>query len=163
MTAVVGYYAFQLEGSFDVKDFFKSDSDFVVGLDKLDIHLGESGGEPAIIYIEGDLTAPSALATISRFLDKSAENPTVGKNDEGKATIQARPLFVVLDQVLKSDYARAQVEVASGMPIPAVGPAIGLEYAGRTYHAPDSKEQAQGDLRLCGGERRAAEPQPESL
>jgi predicted RND superfamily exporter protein len=141
VTAVAGYYAFQLEGSFDVKDFFKSDSDFVVGLDKLDLHLGESGGEPAIIYIEGDLTAPSALATINRFLDKSAENPTVGKNDEGEATIQARPIFVVLDQVLKSDYARAQIEAASGVPIPAVGPAIELEYAGRTYRAPDSKEQ----------------------
>ena len=55
LTAVTAYYAFQLDATFDVEDFFKSDSDFVVSLDKLDVHVGDSGGESAIIYIQGDL------------------------------------------------------------------------------------------------------------
>ena len=61
VTALAAFSAFQLEASFDVKDFFKSNSDFVVSLDKIDEHVSRSGGEPATIYIRGDLADPAAL------------------------------------------------------------------------------------------------------
>ena len=58
------YFATRLEPSFDVKDFFDSDSEFVEGLDKLDEHVKNSGGEPGIAYVSGDLTDPNALSAI---------------------------------------------------------------------------------------------------
>ncbi len=143
VTAFAGYYAFQLEGSFDVKDFFKSDSDFVVGLDKIEDHVGDAGGESAIIYIEGDLAEPAALAAIDRFLTQAADNPTVAKTNQGQATLQARPIFVVLEQVMRSDYARAQIEEASGVPITLGDGLRQTTYREKVYRRPDSKEQLQ--------------------
>lgn len=140
ITVVSGYYAFQLDATFDVKDFFKNDSDFATGLDKIDVHLGEAGGEPAIIYIEGDLTQPQTLGSISAFIDAATDNPYVAKNDEGEASIQARTVFHVLNQVIRSDYARAQIESASGVTLSTEGLSV-FEYNGRTYKWPASREQ----------------------
>ena len=115
ITAVAGYYAFQLEATFDVKDFFKSDSDFAVGLDKIDIYIGDAGGESGIIYIEGDLADPSALSAIQDFIERAADNQYVGRRDHGGAALQARTIFHVLEQVMASDYAREQIQEASGV------------------------------------------------
>ena len=56
--------AFQLEVTFDVNDFFSPDSDFVVALDKTAEYLGDQGGEPALVYVETDLTSPEAVEAI---------------------------------------------------------------------------------------------------
>ena len=56
ITAASVLLALRLDPEFDVKDFFDSNSDFVVSLDKLDEHIAERSGEPGIIYIKGDLT-----------------------------------------------------------------------------------------------------------
>ncbi|MFQ5873826.1 MAG: RND family transporter [Dehalococcoidia bacterium] len=141
VTGVAAYFAFQLEATFDVKDFFKSDSDFAVSLDKLDEHVGESGGEPAIIYIQGDLTDPAALAAVQDFLNHVANNPYVGKNDEGEASLGARPLFAVLEQVMHSDYARAQIEQVSGVSLSPDGALNEFHYGGGVYRWPRSREQ----------------------
>ena len=144
VTVVAGYFAFQLEATFDVKDFFRSDSDFVVGLDKLDEYVGESGGEPAIIYIQGDLTDPSALVAIQEFVARVAGNPYVAKNDEGEARLQQpRTIFTVLEQVMGRDYARSQVERASGVALPADGALDELRHGGRVYRRPSSREQLE--------------------
>jgi len=56
VTVASVYLAFQLEPRLDIKDFFDADSDFVIGLDKLDQHTAPAvSGEPAILYIQGDL------------------------------------------------------------------------------------------------------------
>ena len=141
VTVLAGYYAFQLEASFDVKDFFKRDSDFAVGLDKLDEHVGESGGEAALIYIEGDLTDPAALEAIQQFIERQAGNPYVAKNDDGEARLQAWPIFSILEQVMASDYARAQIEQASGVSLSTEDAMGELTYGGRVYRWPTSREQ----------------------
>jgi predicted RND superfamily exporter protein len=141
ITIVSAYFALQLKASFDVKDFFRSDSDFAIGLDKIDEHVGEAGGEPAIIYIQGDLTDPAALATIQEFIYREADNPYVAKNGEGQAAIQARTIFSVLEQVLGSQYARAQIEQASGVSLPTADGLNRFRYGGREYRWPDSREQ----------------------
>ena len=141
VTAVTGFYATKLEATFDVKDFFKTDSDFVVSLDKIDVHYGETGGEPAIIYIQGDLTDPAALGAIDDFRVRMAADPNVAKNDFGEAAVQGRPIFVLLEHVVNSEYARAQIEASSGV---AISPDQGVtttEYAGKLYRWPNSKEQ----------------------
>ena len=141
VTAVAAFYAFQLDATFDVKDFFKSDSNFVVGLDKLDDDVGQSGGEPAIIYIQGDLADPAALRAMQDFQDGLAENPYVGKNDEGQASLQARNLFVVIERVVSSEYALDQIERASGISLSTDGALNEVSYGGKVYRWPNSREQ----------------------
>jgi hypothetical protein len=58
VTAASVLLALRLGPELDVKDFFDSKSDFVVGLDKLDEHIAGRSGEPGIIYVKGDLTDP---------------------------------------------------------------------------------------------------------
>ena len=146
LTAVAGFYAMKLEATFDVKDFFKSDSDFVVSLDKIDEHLRETGGEPAIIYVRGDLTDPEVLVSLDIFRKSLASDPNVAKNDYGEASIQARPLFVVLDHAMGSEYARSQIEEASGVSLEAGTDMRRTEYAGKTYEWPGSREQIKAIL-----------------
>ena len=141
VTAAAGYYAFQLEATFDVKDFFKSDSDFAVGLDKVDVYVGESGGESATVYIEGDLTDPSALLAIQELLELAADNPYVAKNDEGEASLQARPIFSLLEQVVASDYARSQIEEISGVSISTGDDLNEFRHLGEVYRWPNSSRQ----------------------
>lgn len=141
ITAVAVFYAMKLEGTFDVKDFFKSDSDFVVGLDKLEEHVGEEGGESAIIYVQGDLTDPKSLLAINEFLARAADNEYVAKNDHGEASLQARPIFFVLDQVVRSEYTRAQIEEATGVTISTDEGLTEFQYQGRSYLWPDSRRE----------------------
>ena len=141
ITIVAAYYAFQLKATFEVEDFFKADSDFAVGLVKLDEHVGESGGEPAVIYIQGNLADPSALVAMEEFLDRVADNPYVAKTEGGDVTIQARSIFGVLDQVMRSEYARAQIEQASGVARSTDDGLSEFSYEGRTYLWPDSQKQ----------------------
>ena len=99
-----------------MKDFFDSNSDFVVGLDKLDEHIAERSGEPGMIYVKEDLTDPRALAAMQRFVDKLAENPYVGRDADGVLSLEDN-IFSVLERVTGSAYARGQVTQASGLEI----------------------------------------------
>lgn len=136
----------KLEATFDVKDFFKNDSDLVVSLDKIDEHLSETGVEPAIIYVRGDLADPEVLAALDSFRNSLTSDPNVAKNDYGEASIQARPLFVVLDHVMGSEYARSQIEEASGVTLELAPDTHSTQYAGKTYDWPGSREQIRAIL-----------------
>ena len=130
ITAASVLLALRLDPELDVKDFFDSNSDFVVGLDKLDEHIAERSGEPGIIYIKGDLTEPQALASIQQFIDKLADNQHVGRDADGALSLEDN-VFSALERVMRSAYARGQVTQASGLEITDTdGDGI-----------PDSKEQ----------------------
>ena len=116
VTAISILLAFKLDPELDIKDFFDSNSDFVVGLDKLDEHIAERSGEPGIIYIKGDLTDLQALASIQQFVDKLAENPYVGRDADGNPSLDDN-IFDVLERITGSTYARGQVTQASGIEI----------------------------------------------
>ena len=90
VTVVAGSFAVQVPAEFDVEDFFSSDTDFVVGLDQLDVHVGDRGGEPAIIYVEGDLTDPGALAAVAARLDevRDIDTSVLARGDDGLVTIR---------------------------------------------------------------------------
>ena len=70
LTAVAAVFAIRVPAEFDVEDFFSSDTDFVVGLEQVDAHIGDRGGEPALLYVEGDLADPDALAAVQARLDE---------------------------------------------------------------------------------------------
>ena len=118
LTAAATLLAFQLEPNLDVKDFFDSESDLVIGLDKLDQHTAAAlSGEPAVIYIRGDLTTTESLAAIRDLLDRLSENSRLGQAEDGQVSLYARTLFQLLSRVTENPYARSQVLAKSRVDI----------------------------------------------
>jgi len=105
ITVIATLFAIRLEATFDVKDFFSNKSDFVVSLDKLDEHIGETGGEPAIVYIKGDLTDSRVLTAIDQFITDS------------EMQIQPRTVVALLDSITSNEYAIGRVAAVTGVPI----------------------------------------------
>ena len=111
ISIAAGFYASKLETKLDVKEYFNNNSDFVVSLDKLDEHVGEKAGEPAIIYIKGDLSQPESLMAIHNLLNNMEDDQTIARNlSNGQASVTAE-IFDFLDAVLASDVATTKVEV----------------------------------------------------
>lgn len=81
------YFALKLTPTFDVKDFFDSESEFVVGLDKMDHHVGDRGGEPGVAYIKGNLMNPDGVLAISRFVEALYTIENVAETLSGEVTI----------------------------------------------------------------------------
>lgn len=117
VTAGAVLFALQLEAEFDVKDFFDSQSDFVVGLDKLDEHVGQRRGEQALIYLQGDLSSPQALASVQLLIQKLAANPHIARDADGTPFIQEPNVIDVLTRVTASPYASDRVLELTGVPI----------------------------------------------
>ena len=113
ISIAAGFYASNLEAKLDAKEYFDFDSDFVVSLDKLDEHVGEKGGEPAFIYIKGNLSEPESLIAIQNMINNMDDDKTVARRpSDGKPNVNAE-IFDFLDAVLESDVAIAKVETFS--------------------------------------------------
>lgn len=115
LTVFAGMYALRLEATFDVKDFFAGSSDFVVGLDKLDQHVGERGGEPGNVLIEGDLDDPETLAAVVVFEQDLQQNDQLGHNADGSLDVNQPNLLSTLRDLTTNGYAAAQVEADTGV------------------------------------------------
>ena len=116
LTAVAIFFALRLEATLDVEDFFDSKSDFVVSLDKLDEHVGERAGEPGLVYIKGDLSAPESLRAIQQLLDRMERNPYMARTAEGELNL-GTTVFNFLKRITGNEYVRAQVERVTGVEI----------------------------------------------
>jgi len=113
ISILAGYFAFQLEAELDAKEFFSPESDFVVSLDKLDQHLGEKGGEPAIFYIKGDLTDPEAISAIKTFIGNMEDNTHVARDeDDGTANVND-VLFEFMEAIFTYNYTEHAMESAN--------------------------------------------------
>ena len=130
ITGAAVIFATQLDATFDVKDFFDSGSDFVVGLDKLDEHGAERTGERGILFVRGDLTDPQAVTGLGEFLDGLSSNPAVAKSADGSINSN-ETLLDLLGRLTASGFARSQVAEVTGVEINDVD-GDGL---------PDSREQ----------------------
>ncbi len=99
-------FALQIEPRFDVKDFFAADTDFVVGLDKLDEHVGQQGGEPAEVYVEADLTRPETLRALGSFAAaaRALDVDELAIDDDGNTQLQTGVLGLI-DDVMTSPFA----------------------------------------------------------
>jgi predicted RND superfamily exporter protein len=115
LTAASIVLAVRLEATFDVKDFFSEDSDLVVGLDKLDKHIGDRSGEAAIVFVRGDLASPAALAELDAFVVKLGANAYVGKASDGTPSIFEQNALNMVKLVMGSAYARTAVEDRTGV------------------------------------------------
>ena len=117
VTVFFTWNALKLEPSFNVEDFFDPDSDLVTGLDKTDIHLGERGGEPGTIFIEGKLDNPEVIVDIKRLLSKLSENESVGKNSDGTPAVFEPHLVTVLEKNTNSTYVKTKIYETDGIKI----------------------------------------------
>ena len=115
LTAIAIVLALRLEATFDVKDFFSEDSDLVVGLDKLDEHVGDRSGEGGIVFIRGDLASPDALSALDSFLETLGSNPFVGRATDGTPSIFGRNVLNMVTLMMESSYARRVVEERTGV------------------------------------------------
>ena len=133
-TALTTWLAFQLEAGFDPKDFLDARSEFVIGLDKLDEYISPSlSGEPASIYVRGDLADPASLTGLGELVARLGENGNVGHDQDGKVFLYGRTVFQLLGRVTGAEAARTAVEEASGVAITDVdGDGI-----------PDTREQVE--------------------
>ncbi|MGA1820129.1 MAG: efflux RND transporter permease subunit [Thermoplasmatota archaeon] len=110
ISILAGYLALQLDAKLDAKEYFDPKSDFVVSLDKLEEHLGERGGEPAIIYIEGDLTDPEVIGAMKQLEVNFEDNENIARDpDTGEVLIYA-DIFHVFERVFENNYTINMIE-----------------------------------------------------
>ena len=101
ITIYTTFLAFKLESSFEVSDFFKPESDFVIGLDKLDYHLGDTIGELGELYFEGDLSEPEAIDDMKSLLITLKSKDFLAHDKDGNLLI-IEPNFISLLENINS-------------------------------------------------------------
>lgn len=114
LTTAAVFFALKLEPTFDVKDFFDSNSDFVIGLDKLDHHKGEEGGEPGVLYIRGDLMNPDALIALVEFMESLRDVGNVAQTPSGEVTFGLNVVSVA-ERFIQNAAFRSRVERETGV------------------------------------------------
>ncbi len=117
ITGISAWGWLNLETELDPKEVFDSKSDLVVGLDKLDEHVAQKAGEPAVLYIKGDFTQHEALYAIRETINKMDDDQHVARRiSDGKPDVYAY-LFDYLTAVIQNDYAKQRIEAAAGLTI----------------------------------------------
>ncbi|MEO0493461.1 MAG: efflux RND transporter permease subunit [Actinomycetota bacterium] len=117
VTAIAAIFAVRVPAEFDVEDFFSSDTDFVVGLDQLDLHVGDRGGEPALLYVEGDLGDPDALSALQARLQeiRDLDTDTLAADADGVRIDGG--IFEVFDAALASEVMLGLVADQTGVTV----------------------------------------------
>jgi uncharacterized protein len=117
VSLVAATFAVRVPVEFDVEDFFSADTDFVTSLELLDRHVGDRGGEPALIYVEGPLDEPAQLARLSDRVDeiRALDSDRFGRTD-GEVRVDGG-VFAVFDAVLSSPSAVGAIASTSGVEI----------------------------------------------
>ncbi len=148
LTVASVFGALRLEASLDVKDFLASDSDFVVSLDKVDEHLGTRSGEGGVVYIQGDLTDPTAVAAVTAFVHSLSQNPYVGKEAGGQPSVFDSNLLDLLARAAGTKAAKRAIAASTGVAItdadsngvPDTREQLAATYAYATEHGLPSDE-----------------------
>jgi predicted RND superfamily exporter protein len=112
------HLAHQVRADFDVRDLFDGQSSFVVGLDKLDLHMGEQGGEAASIYIEASLDRPEVLRTLRGFIERleGLDSQRLARDSQSRLRLE-RGVIGVVDDVMSHPLALAAISTAEGVQI----------------------------------------------
>jgi predicted RND superfamily exporter protein len=136
ITALALVAALRLEATFDVKDFFAQDSDFVVSLDKLDEHVADRSGEPATVLVEGNLSNIGALSAIQAVFDNFQANDHVGRDSNGVVNIYEPNILQIVRDVVASEKAQREILATQGVDISGYSP----------YGFPDSNDETAAVL-----------------
>ena len=125
-------FALRLDPTFDTKDFFDAESDFVIGLDKIDEHVGPRGGEPALIYIKGELSNPEALEALQSLIISLPQSEYVAKNRDGNVELGVT-LISTLEHFITNPFTQESFQRETGIALTDKD----------TNRIPDTKEQIQ--------------------
>ena len=117
ITVIAFVMALRLDSTFDAEDFFSSDSDFVVSLDKTDEHLGERGGEPAVILISGDLADQSTVDAMALLYENLQTNETLAHRSDGTIRFLPPDPLAIIRGNTESQVARQRALVLTGVDI----------------------------------------------
>lgn len=129
--AAVGWI--NLETNMDPDEVFDNESDLILGLDKLDEHVAQKAGEPALLYIKGDFTRLESLYAMRATIDEMEDDEHAARRlSDGKPDAYAY-LFDYLAEVVSNDYARGVIEAESGVTVTDVDSDL----------LPDTPEQLQ--------------------
>ncbi|MBN1538593.1 MAG: MMPL family transporter [Candidatus Thermoplasmatota archaeon] len=113
-TLLSAYFAAELQAKLDVKEYFDPSSDVVVSLDKMDEHAGDKGGEPAYIYIEGDLSDPSVISAILDLKEDFEDDNNVARDPRTGNVSFYFDIFQYFERILGNEYALREIERKSG-------------------------------------------------
>lgn len=76
--------ALGVQSGFDINDFLAGDTDFVQSIERTGSHFPSSGEGSSIIFVEGDLTNPAALAVLDDVVARlDASDAQLGRNSVG--------------------------------------------------------------------------------
>ncbi|MFC2058720.1 RND family transporter [Chloroflexota bacterium] len=117
VTGLAAWGWINLDTKLDPKEAFDANSDLIVGLDKLDEHVAQKAGEPAVLYIKGDFTQHSALYAIKDTIREMEDNEHVARRISDNKPDAYAYLFDYLATVVQEDYVREQIELVSGAAI----------------------------------------------
>ena len=117
ITVIAFVMALRLDSTFDAEDFFSSDSDFVVSLDKTDEHLGERGGEPAVILISGNLADQSTIDAMALLYENLQTNETLARRSDGTIRFLPPDPLAIIRGNTESQVARQRALALTGVDI----------------------------------------------
>ncbi len=120
ITAVAMSLAVSLDSTFDANDLISSDSDFVISLDKLDEHVGERGGEPASILIEGDFSDPATIEAVSDVHMNLQVNEHLAHDTDGELRLFPPGLLEIIRSNTESPVGRERMQALSGIDLSGV-------------------------------------------
>ena len=117
ITVIAFLMAARLDSTFDAEDFFSSNSDFVVSLDKTDEHLGERGGEPAVILISGNLADLSTIDAMTVLYENLQNNETLAHRSDGQIRFLPPDPLSIIRSNTESEFARERALTLTGIDI----------------------------------------------
>ncbi len=149
-----------VETKMDAEDALKPESDFVVSLDKWDVHGADKGGEPSLLYFEGDLADHEALGAIKNTIaqmNRPDEELYVGKDPiTGEPNVDVLVLDL-LEALIDNEYAQTVIEEATGVEITDLDGDLLPDTAGQLqavydYVIPNGLPQDENTLRYRPGQ-----------
>ena len=86
-------------------------------MDKTDKHLGKKGGEPGIIYIEGNLKDVETIVSIKKLILNLENNKTIGRNLDGTPTLFKPNILTIIENANSSIFSKKEILNISGITI----------------------------------------------
>jgi len=78
-----------VKSGFDINDFLASDTDFAQSIERTSAHFPSSGEGSSLIFVEGDLTDPAALAALDGVVaNLDAADAEFGRNSVGELIVR---------------------------------------------------------------------------
>ena len=121
--AVLGVIGFtKVETAFSFSDFFSEDSGFIQSVDLFEENFGAGGGgDDGYVFVEGDLTRPSALSALEQAVADIEEADAAGRGflqrDVDGTPVTGDDATTIARAAVASQTARAEIEATTGVAV----------------------------------------------